>query len=172
MSAVSRPRQNFHADCENGINRQINMELYASYVYMSMAFHFDRDDVAFKNMKKYFLKASEEEREHAMKLMDYQNMRGGRIILEPIAKPEKDEWGTIKNAFEAALDLEKKVNQNLLDLHKVAGDRNDPQFCDFLETHYLEEQVKAIKELSDYLTNIERVGTGLGEFIFDKEFDD
>lgn len=43
------------------------------------------------------------------------------------------------------------------------------QFCDFLETHYLEEQVKAIEELSKYITNLGRVGSGLGEFIFDKE---
>lgn len=34
--AVSQVRQNFHEDSENGINKQINMELYASYVYMSM----------------------------------------------------------------------------------------------------------------------------------------
>lgn len=34
--AASRPRQNFHQDSEAGINRQINMELYASYVYQSM----------------------------------------------------------------------------------------------------------------------------------------
>jgi len=169
---MSRPRQNFHADCEAAINNQINMELSASYVYMSMAFYFDRDDVAFKNIKKYFLKASEEEREHAMKLMDYQNMRGGRVVLQNIAKPEKDEWGTLAEAFSSALELEKKVNQSLLDIHKLAGERNDPQFCDFLETHYLEEQVKAIKELSDHLTNIERVGTGLGEFIFNKDFDE
>ena len=42
----TRPRQNFHEDCEAGINRQINLELYASYVYESMVsfnsiiFHF------------------------------------------------------------------------------------------------------------------------------------
>lgn len=34
--AVSQVRQNFHADSEKGINKQINMELYASYVYLSM----------------------------------------------------------------------------------------------------------------------------------------
>lgn len=32
----SSVRQNFHPDCEEAINRQINMELYASYTYMSM----------------------------------------------------------------------------------------------------------------------------------------
>lgn len=29
-------RQNYHQDCEAAINRQINLELYASYVYLSM----------------------------------------------------------------------------------------------------------------------------------------
>ena len=28
--------QNFHEDCEAMINKQINMEFYASYVYLSM----------------------------------------------------------------------------------------------------------------------------------------
>lgn len=33
---TSQVRQNFHKDCEDAINKQINMELYASYVYLSM----------------------------------------------------------------------------------------------------------------------------------------
>jgi len=165
---TSRLRQNFHEDCEAAINRQINMELYASYTYLSMGFFFDRDDIAFKNVKKYFLKASDEEKEHASKLMEYQNMRGGRILLSSIDKPACDEWGSILTAFEAALDLEKKVNASLLSIHKIASDHNDPQMCDFLETHYLEEQVKAIKELSDHITNLKRNDTGLGEYLFDK----
>ena len=32
----SLARQNYHEQCEAGINKQINLELYASYVYMSM----------------------------------------------------------------------------------------------------------------------------------------
>ena len=44
-----------------------------------------------------------------------------------------------------------------------------PQLCDFLESEYLEEQVDAIKEIGDYISNLKRVGTGLGEYIFDKE---
>ena len=34
--AVSKIRQNYHEDCEALINKQINMEFYASYVYLSM----------------------------------------------------------------------------------------------------------------------------------------
>lgn len=33
---ASQVRQNFHEDCEAAINKQINLELYASYVYLSM----------------------------------------------------------------------------------------------------------------------------------------
>lgn len=33
---MSLVRQNFNADCENALNKQINMELHASYVYLSM----------------------------------------------------------------------------------------------------------------------------------------
>lgn len=33
---MSLARQNYHEECEAGINKQINLELYASYVYMSM----------------------------------------------------------------------------------------------------------------------------------------
>jgi ferritin len=46
-----------------------------------------------------------------MKLMRYQNKRGGRIILTDIRKPEKNEWGSATEAMEAALELEKQVNE-------------------------------------------------------------
>jgi ferritin heavy chain len=167
--AQTQPRQNYHADCEAGINKQINLELYASYVYQSMAFYFDRDDVALKGFSNFFKKSSEEEREHAEKLMKYQNKRGGRIVLQNIQKPDRDEWGTGLEAMTVALSLEKNVNQSLLDLHKLGDTHGDAQFCDFLESNYLEEQVEAIKQLSDYVTNLKRVGPGLGEYTFDKE---
>lgn len=40
--------------------------------------------------------------------------------------------------------------------------------ADFIEANFLHEQTDAIKELSDHITNLERVGEGLGEFQFDK----
>ena len=38
----------------------------------------------------------------------------------------------------------------------------------FIEGNYLTEQVEAIKELSDHITNLKRVGEGMGEYLFDK----
>jgi len=167
--ALSQPRQNFHEESEAGINRQINMELYACYCYQSMAYYFDRDDVALPGFSKFFKKSSDEEREHAEKLMKYQNKRGGRIVLQDVKKPDRDEWGTGLEAMQVALQLEKSVNQSLLDLHKVADKHGDAQMMDFIEGEYLKEQVDAIKEISDHVTNLKRVGPGLGEYMYDKE---
>ncbi|XP_006216568.2 ferritin, mitochondrial [Vicugna pacos] len=169
--APSRVRQNFHPDSEAAINRQINLELYASYVYLSMAYYFSRDDVALHNFARYFLRQSREETVHAEKLMRLQNQRGGRICLQDIKKPEQDDWESGLNAMECALLLEKNVNQSLLELHTLASDKGDPHLCDFLETHYLNEQVKSIKELADHVHNLVKMGapdSGLAEYLFDK----
>ncbi|XP_059243221.1 ferritin, mitochondrial [Mustela nigripes] len=170
-SAHSRVRQNFHPDSEAAINRQINLELYASYVYLSMSYYFSRDDVALNNFAGYFLRQSREETQHAEKLMRLQNQRGGRICLQDIKKPDQDDWESGLNAMECALLLEKNVNQSLLELHTLASDRGDPHLCDFLETHYLNEQVKSIKELGDHVQNLIKMGapdSGLAEYLFDK----
>merc|ERR1712083_732633 len=116
--AVSKIRQNYHEDCEALINKQINMEFYASYVYLSM------------------------------KLMEYQTKRGGRVVFQDVAKT---------------------VNQSLLDLHKVAGDKGDGHLCDFLESEYLAEQVEGIKAIGDLIVKMKRAGDGLGLYLIDKE---
>ena len=43
-----------------------------SYVYHAMSAYFDRDNVALPGLASYFRAASEEEREHAQMLMDFQ----------------------------------------------------------------------------------------------------
>uniref|UniRef100_A0A8C3HDI0 Ferritin n=1 Tax=Chrysemys picta bellii TaxID=8478 RepID=A0A8C3HDI0_CHRPI len=167
----SQVRQNFHAECEAAVNRLVNLELYASYVYLSLSYYFDRDDVALKHMAQFLKEQSHEEREHAEKFLKYQNKRGGRVILQDIKKPERDEWGNSLEALQCALQLEKTLNQALLDLHKLATEKNDPHLCDFLESDYLEEQVKAIKQLGDHVTNLKRLGVpqnGMGEYLFNK----
>jgi len=166
--ATSVCRQNFHEESEAGINRQINMELHASYVYQAMSYHFDRDDIALPGFAKFFKESSDEEREHAEKFMKYQNKRGGRIVLQDI-KATPVAFASGLAAMEAALELEKKVNESLLKLHLIANSHGDAQMCDFLESEYLEEQVNAIKELGDHITNLKRVGPGLGEYLYDKQ---
>merc|ERR1712126_456564 len=159
----SKIRVNFHTESEAMINKQINMELHASYVYMSMAAYFDRDDVALAGFAKRFRENSEEERGHALKLIEYQNMRGGRVVFQDVAKAKTDDWTSALNAVEASLELEQTVHKALLELHKCADSHGDAQLTDFVEGEYLKEQVEAEKEVGDLITKIKRVGTdGLG----------
>lgn len=164
---MSLARQNFSKATEDALNAQVHAELSASYVYTALAAYFGRDDVALPGFKKFFEHNAEEEREHAQKFIDYINMRGGRVSFSAIAQCEKAEWTPLQ-ALENALALEKAVNQKLLDVHAVASDAKDPQLTDFLEENFLEEQVEAIKKLADLITNLKRVGEGLGVYLFDK----
>lgn len=62
------------------------------------------------------------------------------------------------------------MSQSLLELHKLAIDKNDSHLYDFIETHDLNEQVKAIKELgtSNQLAQSGAPGAGLAGRLFDK----
>ncbi len=99
--------------------------------------------------------------------MEYQNKRGGRILLQDIAKPAQLVHSGVE-AMEAALNLEKRVNQALFDLHTIAEKHGDSHLQDILEGEFLNEQVESIKELSDMIANLKRAGPGLGEYLFDK----
>nr|GMC79203.1 ferritin-3, chloroplastic-like [Ipomoea batatas] len=84
-------RQKFVDDCEAAINEQINVEY----------------NVALKGLAKFFKESSEEERDHAEKLMEYQN------------NEVENEKGDALYAMELALSLEKLTNEKLLNLHAV-----------------------------------------------------
>jgi len=112
---------------------------------------------------------AKEENEHANKFMEYQNKRGGTIVLLDIKKPSQQSWGSPLEAHEMALQLEKDVYQALLELHASATKHNDPHLTDYIEGEFLDEQVESIKTYAKYITNLRRVGTGIGEYIFDKE---
>ncbi|KAM2566967.1 hypothetical protein TB1_009408 [Malus domestica] len=169
---VSLARQRYTEESEAAINEQINVEYNVSYVYHALFAYFDRDNVALKGLAKFFKESSEEEREHAEKLMEYQNKRGGRVKLHSViaAPTEFDhaEKGDALYAMELALSLEKLTNEKLLNLHKVGDQNNDPQLMDFIESEFLAEQVEAIKKIADYVTQLRRVGKGHGVWHFDQ----
>eukprot|EP00069_Balaena_mysticetus_P016146 bmy_09731T0 len=67
--------------------------------------------------------------------------------------------------MEAILLMEKNQNQALLDLHALGSACADPQLCDFLESYFLDEQVKLIQKMDDHLTNLHRLaGPQAGDY--------
>ena len=139
--------------------------------------YFDRSDVALHNIADFFKKSSDEEREHAHKLMKYQNLRGGTVVLEDIKNVNLDFLNSDDNksnlllSFIKAIEMEQTVYESLLNLHSCAENNGDPQFTDFIESEYLEEQVSAINELTKYATQLEMIGNnGHGLWNFNSEF--
>ncbi|XVF24177.1 hypothetical protein REPUB_Repub13aG0104900 [Reevesia pubescens] len=120
----------------------------------------------------FFKESSLEEREHAEKLMEYQNKRGGKVklqsILMPLSEFDHAEKGDALYAMELALSLEKLTNVKLLNLHSVAERNHDVQLTDFVEGEFLAEQVEAIKKISEYVAQLRRVGKGHGVWHFDQ----
>lgn len=168
----SLARQRFSDPCEAALNEQINVEYNVSYVYHALFAYFDRDNVALPGFAKYFKEASDEERGHAEKLMKYQNTRGGKVVLQSILMPvmefDHPHKGDVLYAMELALSLEKLTNEKLLNLHSVAQEANDSQMTDYIEGNFLTEQVEAIKQVSEYVAQLRRIGKGHAVWHFDQ----
>ncbi|EPQ14973.1 Ferritin light chain [Myotis brandtii] len=64
--------------------------------------------------------------------------------------------------MQAALALERHLNQTLLELQALGSTRTDSQLCDFRENHFLDEEVKFIKKMGHHLTNIHRLAAPPG----------
>ena len=54
--------------------------------------------------------------------------------------------------------MEKSKNLTLLELCKLATDKNDPPLCDFREMRCWNDEVKSIKELGDHVTYLCKIG--------------
>lgn len=171
-STQSFARQRFADACEAALNEQINVEYNVSYIYHALFAYFDRDNVGLPGFAKYFNNASNEERDHAEMLMKYQNVRGGKVkfqsILMPVMEFDHPEKGDALYAMELALSLEKLTNEKLLNLHRVAQQCNDAQMTDYIEGNFLAEQVQAIKQVSEYVAQLRRIGKGHGIWHFDQ----
>ncbi|CAL8263901.1 unnamed protein product [Arctogadus glacialis] len=169
----SAVKQNYHLETEADLNKLVNVKLAASYTYLALGMYFDRDDVALPKFSQYFMERATKEQEQAEQLLQYQNMRGGRVVLQSISKPIREEWKGGLDALTFSLDYQKTLNSRVLDLHRRADGHKDPHLCDFLETHFLADSHVVIKQLGDYMGSLGRLcateaQAGMGEYLFDK----
>jgi len=107
---------------QDAINEQIKHELASAYLYLSMSAYCEANNLP--GMARWLRTQWEEEQTHVMKLFDYVNERGGRVVLDAIEKPPAD--------FKAPLDIfqqvfvhEQKVTSLIHRLYEVALKEND-----------------------------------------------
>jgi ferritin len=120
------------------INKQINAELYSSYLYLAMAAYFEANN--WLGFAQWMKVQSKEENSHAMKFYEYLVERGGRVILSDIEAPAK-EWKSPLDVFEAVYAHEVKVTALINDLLKVAREEGDAATESMLKW-FIDEQVE------------------------------
>jgi len=142
------------------LNKQINAELYSSYLYLSMSAHFQSINLGgFANWVRV---QAQEELTHAIKIYDYVNERGARVVLQPIEQPPS-EWKSPLAVFEEVYKHEQKVTGMINDLVSLAigeGDHATNSFLQWFVTEQVEEEASADKVVQE-LKLIGDAGEGL-----------
>ena len=126
------------AKMEKAINDQINAELYSSYLYLSMAAHFESANL--HGFAKWMRVQAQEENGHALRFFDYVVERGGKVALAAIEKPPA-KWTSPLKAFQDVYAHERKVTGLINDLVKLAGKEGDKAADVFLQW-FINEQVE------------------------------
>jgi ferritin len=139
---------------EQAINDQIKNELYSAYLYLSMSAHFEANNMP--GSARWMRLQSNEEVSHAMKLFDYVNDRGSRVVLQGIDQPPA-EFGSPLDIFEKALAHEQKVTGMINHIYDLAVKENDYPTQIELQW-FITEQVEEEKSAGDIVEQLKVVG--------------
>ena len=82
----SQIRQNYSTEVEAAVNRLVNMQLRASYAYLSLGFYFDRDDVALEGVGHFFRELAKEKHKGVEHLLKLQNQHGSHALFLDVQK--------------------------------------------------------------------------------------
>ena len=141
-------------ELENAINAQIAQELTASYNYLGMSTYFD--ELSLDGFASWMQNQHSEEQEHAMKLLNYLQDRGGRVQLASIPSPQV-EFTSILEVFEISLQMEIENTNSINALYELALKKNDHATKSHLQW-FLDEQVEEEKSMEDIIANLKLIG--------------
>ena len=133
----------FTQKIQDAFNKQLNAELFSSYLYLSMAAYFESQGLG--GMASWMKLQAQEEHSHAMKFFDYISERGGKVVLMKIEAP-KTEWNSALEVFEETCQHESKVTgliNDLCDLSAGEKDRAASIFLQWFVTEQVEEEATA-----------------------------
>ncbi|XP_053611492.1 ferritin heavy chain-like [Plodia interpunctella] len=165
--------------CRNSMRRQIQEEVKAALQYLAMGAHFSKDNINRPGFAQLFFDAASEEREHAMKLIEYLLMRGELTSdvssLIQIGEPELKQWVSGVEALEHALNMETEVTKSIRTV--IVNCENDDSYnhyhlVDYLTGEFLQEQFKGQRDLAGKASTLKKMierHDALGEFMFDKK---
>jgi len=153
---------------EQALNRQIDLEGYASIYYLSMASWCEVK--GFKGVAKFLFHHSDEERMHMLKLFHYINDRGGHAVVPGLQSPPKD-YVSIRAIFETVLSHEVKVSNEINALVELCINEKDYTTHNFLQW-YVSEQIEEESLARNILDKLNLIGDDKGGmYLFDRDLE-
>lgn len=151
---------------EQALNDQLNFETYSGYIYWSMSAQLE--DMGLPGFANWMRIQAQEEMSHAVKFYGYIAERGGRIVLDAIAKPQT-EWPSVLAIFENALKHEQIVTGRINDLIDLAIAEKDHASNAFLQW-FISEQVEEEATAEEVIQRLKLTDEAKGAlFMMDKE---
>ncbi len=151
---------------ETAICKQIQEELFSSYLYLSMSAYFS--NIGLDGFANWMSVQEKEERDHAMKFYNYLLSQGAEIKLFQINEPDHN-WKSPLDAFKATLKHEQHITKCINELVDLAEKEKDRATFNFLQW-YINEQVEEEendRNITDKLSLIKENSNGL--FMLDKD---
>ena len=149
---------------EAAINTQLNYEIESAHVYLAMMGYVST--LGLEGFESWFYVQYQEELAHAKRFMNYVNERGGRVEIRGFEDP-KNEYGSLLEAMEAALNHEKGVTARINNLMKLAHEENDYATISMLQW-FIDEQVEEEDSVGKLIDKIKLVKDA-GLYILDQE---
>ena len=134
------------------INAQIAREFAAAHQYLAIGAYYAA--ATFPQLAGFFYAQADEERGHAMKMVDYLLDRDAKVDFGAIPAPRKD-FGDHVEPINAALEQERRVTVQINELFEIARETRDYPSEQFLQW-FLEEQVEEEASMTDLLAVAER----------------
>lgn len=129
---------------EEALNKQLNAELFSSYLYLSMAAWFESAN--FPGMANWMRLQAQEELTHALKFFDFIHERNGTVTLVQVEAP-KTAWDSPRDAFEAAYEHECMISgliNGLVDLALQESDHAANAFLQWFVSEQVEEEASVL----------------------------
>lgn len=112
---------------------------------------------------------AKEEQEHALRIFDHIEERGGRAKLLALPEPQES-WASSVAAFKAAYEHERYITEKIHELVELARKEQDHAAGIMLQW-FVTEQGEEEDQTRKAVELLERVGdSGRGLFIADREF--
>ena len=135
------------------LNDQIGREFNAAHQYTAVAAYYDR--LTFPRLAKFFFDQAEQERGHAMKMVNYLRDTGSDLRLVEVAAP-KPNFADHVEPIRIALEKERKVTVSISSIYEIARDTNDYASESFMQW-FVDEQVEEESSMDALLQVAERV---------------